>query len=75
MKLAVSICIAFTAIGLAQTPAPSAVPPPAPDTVIAEYGEGKKLTYSELEAFLNGLSPQIRANANRDHKRLAPCRS
>jgi peptidyl-prolyl cis-trans isomerase C len=70
MKLAVSICIAFTAIGLAQTPAPSAVPPPAPDTVIAEYGEGKKLTYSELEAFLNGLSPQIRANANRDHKRL-----
>jgi peptidyl-prolyl cis-trans isomerase C len=71
MKLPVSVCIVFTAIGLAQTPTPPPTAPAlAPDTVIAEYGDGKKLTYGELEAFLNGLSPQMRANAMRDRKRL-----
>jgi len=70
MKLPVSVCILFTAVGMAQTPAPPVTQGLKPDTVIAEYDNGKKLTYGELEAFLNGLSPQIRANAMRDHKRL-----
>jgi peptidyl-prolyl cis-trans isomerase C len=71
MKLTVSICIVFTAIGLAQTPAP---PPTAPaltaDTVIAEYDNGKKLTYGELEKFLSVLPSQTRAGVMRDRKVL-----
>jgi peptidyl-prolyl cis-trans isomerase C len=70
MKLTVSICIAFTAIGLAQTPTPPAAPALAPDTVIAEYDNGKKLTYGELEAFLSVLPPQQRAGVMRDRKQL-----
>jgi len=71
MKLPVSVCIVFTAIGLAQTPTPPPTAPAlAPDTVIAEYGDGKKLTYGELEKFLSVLPPQTRAGVMRDRKQL-----
>ncbi len=61
----------WAAIGLAQTQAPPANPaPPAPDTVIAEYGDGKKLTYGEIEKFLNVLAPQQKQNALRNRKQL-----
>jgi peptidyl-prolyl cis-trans isomerase C len=71
MKLPVAICIVFTAIGLAQTPAPPPTAPAmAPDAVIAEYGDGKKLTYGELEKFLSVLPPQTRAGVMRDRKQL-----
>src|SRR5579864_5747771 len=75
MKLAISICIAFAAIALAQTPppaapAPGAAAPPAPDTVIAEYDNGKKLTYGELDKFLSVLPKNQRDGVMRDRKRL-----
>lgn len=59
----------LAAVGLAQTPAPPA-PALAPDTVIAEYGDGKKLTYGELEKFLSVLAPQQKQNALRNRKQL-----
>ena len=71
MKLPVAICMVFTAIGLAQTPAPPPTAPAmAPDTVLAEYGDGKKLTYGELEKFLSVLPAQTRAGVMRDRKQL-----
>ena len=72
MKFAISGCIVFAAIGFAQTqaPPPPAAPALAPDAVIAEYDNGKKLTYGELERFLSVLSPQQRAGVSRDRKQL-----
>jgi len=73
MKSAISVCLLCSALGLAQTPAPptpSPAPVLAPDTVIAEYDNGKKLTYGELEKFLGVLSPQQRAGVTRDRKQL-----
>lgn len=62
----------FAAVVLAQPQAPAPPPAPAlaPDTVIAEYGDGKKLTYGELQQFLSVLTPQMRTNAMRDRKQL-----
>lgn len=72
MKSVLSAGIVFTAIGFAQTQPPPtpAAPSPAPDTVIAEYDNGKKLTYGELEKFLNVLPAQTRAGVLRDRKQL-----
>ena len=70
MKLPVSVCILFTAVGMAQTPAPPAVSGLTPDTVIAEYGDGKKLTWGELEKFLSVLPQQQRTGVMRDRKQL-----
>jgi len=70
MKSAISVCILFTAVGLAQTPPAPQAPAPTAETVIAEYDNGKKLTYGELEKFLSVLSPQQRAGVSRDRKQL-----
>ena len=70
MKLFVFLYTVFAAAGLAQTPTIPAMPSYPPETVIAEYGDGQKLTWGELEAFVSGLAPQIRANALRDRKQL-----
>ena len=70
MKLPVFVCILFTAVGLAQTPAPPAAPGLTPDTVIAEYGDGKKLTWGELEKFLSVLPQQQRTGVMRDRKQF-----
>jgi len=73
MKPVISICVLCTALGLAQTPAPpkpSPAPALTPDTVIAEYDNGKKLTYGELEKFLSVLPAQTRAGVMRDRKQL-----
>ena len=70
MKFAISTCIIFAAAGLAQTPAPPAPSALAPDSVLAEYDNGKKLTYGELEKFLSVLSPQQRQGLERDRKQL-----
>ncbi len=72
MKSVVISFTLFVAIGVAQTPAPlpPAQPAPklAPDAVIAEYGDGKKLTYGELQRFMGVLSPQQQQNAMRSRK-------
>lgn len=61
----------FAAIGAAQAPpAPSPAPRLAPDTVIAEYGDGQKLTYGELQRFMSILTPQVRQNVMRNRKEL-----
>jgi peptidyl-prolyl cis-trans isomerase C len=73
MKLAISVCVLCTSLGLAQTPAPptpAPVPALTPDTVIAEYDNGQKLTWGELEKFLSVLPPQQRAGVMRDPKQL-----
>ena len=70
MKLPVYVCIFFTAIGLAQTPTPPAAAGLTPDTVIAEYDNGKKLTWGELEKFLGVLPKQQREGVMRDRKQL-----
>jgi hypothetical protein len=38
--------------------------------VVAEYGDGQKLTWGEVESFVNGLTPQMKNNALRDRKQL-----
>jgi len=68
-----SVGIAWILLGAAvsaQTPAAPPAPALAPDTVIAEYDNGKKLTYGELQRFLSVLAPQMRTNAMRDPKQL-----
>ena len=70
MKLPVYVCIFFTAIGLAQTPTPPLASGLTPDTVIAEYDNGKKLTWGELEKFLSVLPKQQREGVMRDRKQL-----
>ncbi len=66
MKLFGCVFILFVAIGAAQTPPPPA-PKLAPDMVIAEY-DGKKLTYGEIQKYINILPPQMQQNALRNRK-------
>ena len=70
MKFVISLCIGLTAIAFAQTPAPPTLSGLPPDTVIAEYDNGKKLTYGELEKFLSVLSAQQRQGLMHDRKQL-----
>jgi parvulin-like peptidyl-prolyl isomerase len=67
MKSFGSVFTLFVAIGAAQTP-PLPAPKLSPDTVIAEYGDGKKLTYGEVQRFMSILSPQQQQNAQRSRK-------
>ncbi len=50
-----------------QTPAP-ALPELPPDTVIATFGNGQKLTVGELKSFVNVMPPQMQQSALRDRK-------
>jgi peptidyl-prolyl cis-trans isomerase C len=67
MKWFGSVFTLFVAMGAAQTPSLPA-PKLPPDAVIAEYGDGKKLTYGELQKFMSILSPQMQQNALRSRK-------
>jgi peptidyl-prolyl cis-trans isomerase C len=62
----------FTVGVWAQQAVPQAVPPPSadvpPDTVIATFGEGQKLTAGELKNFLAAMPPNMQQNALRDRK-------
>jgi hypothetical protein len=54
----------------AQQPTVPAIPSYPRDKVVAEYGDGQKLTWGEVESFVNGLTPQMKNNALRDRKQL-----
>lgn len=63
----------FTVSVWAQTATPLAPPAPAskplpPETVVATFEDGKKLTAGELEAFLNAMPPNMQAAARRDRR-------
>src|SRR5579871_116802 len=64
----------FTAAVWAQSAVPSVnAPAPAasnlkPDTVIATFGNGQKLTFGELKNFVGALPPQMQQNALHDRK-------
>ena len=68
MKLLFLVFIVAAAAGMAQTP-PAAGENPAPDTVVATI-EGKKMTYGELEHFMQGLPAQTRQAAMRNRKQF-----
>jgi len=52
-----------------QTAIPSPKPPDLPpDTVIATFGNGEKLTVGELKGFLTAMPPQMQQNAMRDRR-------
>jgi peptidyl-prolyl cis-trans isomerase C len=52
-----------------QTVTPSPKPPDLPpDTVVATFGHGEKLTVGELRGFLTAMPPQMQQNAMRDRK-------
>jgi peptidyl-prolyl cis-trans isomerase C len=68
MKLLFLVFTVVTAMAKAQTP-PAAGQPPPPETVIATI-DGKKLTYGELEHFMQGLPPQTRQAAMRNRKQF-----
>ncbi len=69
MKSFVSVFTLFVVTGAAQTP-PAPAPKLSPDTVIAEYGDGKKLTYGEVQRFMSILPPQQQQGALRNRKEL-----
>src|SRR5690349_5957786 len=68
MKLLFLVFTVVAAMAKAQTP-PAAGQPPPPETVIATI-DGKKLTYGELEHFMQGLPPQTRQAAMRNRKQF-----
>jgi peptidyl-prolyl cis-trans isomerase C len=68
MKLLFFVFIVAAAAALAQAP-PAAGENPTPETVVATI-EGKKMTYGELEHFMQGLPPQTRQAAMRNRKQF-----
>ena len=68
MKLLFIVFIFAAAMATAQTP-PPAGQNPSPETVIATI-DGKKMTYGELEKFMQGLAPQTRQAAMRNRKQF-----
>jgi peptidyl-prolyl cis-trans isomerase C len=51
------------------TPGPqSATATQSPDTVIATFGNGERLTIGELKSFIEAMPPQMQQNAMRDRK-------
>jgi peptidyl-prolyl cis-trans isomerase C len=73
MKSFISVFL-FTAAVWAQSAVPSitaAAPAPkelAPDTVLATFGNGEKLTFGELKSFMSVLPPQMQQNALHDRR-------
>ena len=68
MKLLFFVFIVAAAAAMAQAP-PAAVENPTPETVVATI-EGKKMTYGELEHFMQGLPAQTRQAAMRNRKQF-----
>ena len=64
------LCIPLLALtGLAQEHKPEpAHAEPDPDTPVATYWDGKKLTYGEMKRYLEVLPPQMQQAALRDRK-------
>ncbi len=62
----------FTLSVWAQTGAPQSTPPPVPDlppdTVVATFGAGQKLTAGELKSFLAAMPPNMAQAALRDRR-------
>ncbi|MGA2593951.1 MAG: peptidylprolyl isomerase [Bryobacteraceae bacterium] len=63
----------FTAAAWAQSAAPQNAPPAkppvlSPDTVVATFGNGQKLTVGELKNFISAMPPQMQQSALRDRK-------
>ena len=57
----------FSGVVWAQVPAPAGV---TPDTVVASYQDGRKITAGELHKFLASLPPDKQQPAMRDRKKL-----
>src|SRR5579864_537535 len=68
MKLLLIVLTICAAMAMAQTPTAAGQNPP-PETVIATI-DGKKMTYGELEHFMQGLPPQTRQAAMRNRKQF-----
>jgi len=73
MKVFLFSTFLFTAAAWAQSAAPQTAPPakpPAlsPDTVVATFGNGQKLTVGELKNFISAMPPQMQQSALRDRK-------
>lgn len=68
MKLLFIVLTGAIAIATAQIPLNTGQNP-SPDTVVATI-EGKKMTYGELERFMQGLPPQTRQTAMRNRKQF-----
>jgi peptidyl-prolyl cis-trans isomerase C len=68
MKFLCIMLIGLMATATAQTP-PAAEPKPSPETVVATI-DGKKVTYGELEKFMQGLPAQTRQAAMRNRKQF-----
>ena len=74
MKASLFSVLLFTAAACAQPPVPqTTAPAPAavnlpPDTVVATFGNGEKLTVGELKSFISAMPPQMQQNALRDRK-------
>jgi peptidyl-prolyl cis-trans isomerase C len=74
MRIFLFTAFLFAAAVRAQSPTPKTAPPPpaaaslSPDTVIATFGNGEKLTAGELQNFIRAMPPQMQQNALRDRK-------
>src|ERR1700720_4242265 len=62
----------FAAAVWAQAPAPSTAPPTMPDlppdTVVATFGDGQKVTAGELKSFIAGMPANMQQSALRDRR-------
>jgi len=52
----------------AQPAPPPSAHDPAPDTVVATFGDGQKLTAGELQSFLAAMPPNMQKPAERDRR-------
>src|SRR4051794_35118682 len=73
MKLGLTSVFLLGGVVLAQStglPPGSAPAQPSlpPDTVVATFGNGQKLTVGELNSFVNSMPPQMQQTALRDRK-------
>jgi len=72
MKVFLFSTFLFAAAAWAQSAAPQTAPPAkpvlSPDTVVATFGDGQKLTVGELKNFISAMPPQMQQSALRDRK-------
>jgi len=73
MKAFLFSALLSLAAAWAQSPAPQTAPPAKspdvpPDTVVATFGDGEKLTAGELKSFIGAMPPQMQQSALHDRK-------